>query len=173
MQAAPGASLEVVEAEFFLELLVGLLAWPTRLDGRGKLLKGGVCRVVGEVELALAGGAVLAHEPALLAGQMLRAGRLRPVGDTHTPDRERCPQRPFGAGASRARAELGVGRVGELGLGLTRLGGRFVGLGPTSCSRRFPCRFRRPWASDSPGWSAGGRGCTSLRCPANLLVRRS
>ena len=41
VQPAPGASFVVVEAQFFLELLVGLLAGPARLDGRGKLLKGG------------------------------------------------------------------------------------------------------------------------------------
>ena len=32
MQPGPGASLEVIEAEFFLELLVGLLAGPAHLD---------------------------------------------------------------------------------------------------------------------------------------------
>ena len=33
VQACPGSSLEVVEAEFFLELLMRLLADPARLDG--------------------------------------------------------------------------------------------------------------------------------------------
>ena len=32
VKALPGASLEVVEAEFFFHLLVGLLANPSRLD---------------------------------------------------------------------------------------------------------------------------------------------
>ena len=32
VQALPGAALEVVEAEFFLELLMRLLADPARLD---------------------------------------------------------------------------------------------------------------------------------------------
>ncbi|WP_246733504.1 hypothetical protein [Methylobacterium sp. BTF04] len=32
MQPGPGPSLEVIEAEFFLELLVGLFADPARLD---------------------------------------------------------------------------------------------------------------------------------------------
>ena len=33
MQALPGLSLEVIETEFFFQLLVSLLANPTRLDG--------------------------------------------------------------------------------------------------------------------------------------------
>ena len=33
VKALPGSSLEVVKAEFFLHLLVSLLANPTRLDG--------------------------------------------------------------------------------------------------------------------------------------------
>ena len=33
MQALPGAALEVVETEFFLQLLMSLLANPSRLDG--------------------------------------------------------------------------------------------------------------------------------------------
>ena len=37
----------MVEAEFFLELLVSLLADPARLDGRGQCLEAGVGRQVG------------------------------------------------------------------------------------------------------------------------------
>ena len=33
MKALPGPPLEVVEAEFFFQLLMGLLADPSRLDG--------------------------------------------------------------------------------------------------------------------------------------------
>ena len=36
MKALPGAAFEVVEAEFFFELLVSLLADPARLDRRGQ-----------------------------------------------------------------------------------------------------------------------------------------
>ena len=113
VQAAPGAPLVVVETKFLLELLVRLLAAPARLDGRRELLEGGVRRVAGEVELALARGAVLAHEPALLAGQVLSTRRLRPVGDAHATRAERSPQRPLRAGAPRQRAERRVGWVGE------------------------------------------------------------
>ena len=33
MQALPGSALEVIETEFFFQLLVSLLANPSRLDG--------------------------------------------------------------------------------------------------------------------------------------------
>jgi hypothetical protein len=33
MQTAPGSPFEVIEAKFLLELLMGLLAEPARLDG--------------------------------------------------------------------------------------------------------------------------------------------
>jgi hypothetical protein len=39
VQAMPGSALEVIEAEFFLELLVGLLADPSRLDRGGERLE--------------------------------------------------------------------------------------------------------------------------------------
>ena len=42
MQPGPGASLEMVEAEFLLELLVGLLADPARLD---RACQGAPCRL--------------------------------------------------------------------------------------------------------------------------------
>src|SRR3954453_13609334 len=63
VQPAPGAALEVVEAELLLELLVRLLAQPARLDGRRQLLEGRVRREVREVVLALARGPALADQP--------------------------------------------------------------------------------------------------------------
>ena len=36
MKALPGSSLEVIEAEFFFQLLMRLLANPSRLDGGGQ-----------------------------------------------------------------------------------------------------------------------------------------
>jgi hypothetical protein len=35
MQALPGSAFEVIETKFFFQLLVSLLANPTRLDGGG------------------------------------------------------------------------------------------------------------------------------------------
>ena len=37
MKAVPGSSLEVIETEFFLQLLMGLLANPACLDGGGQV----------------------------------------------------------------------------------------------------------------------------------------
>ncbi len=121
VQPAPEPAFVVVKAQFFLELLMGLLARPAGLDGGGKLLEGGVCRMAGEVELALASGAVLAHQPvdplrgSTLAGQVLRAGGLRPVGYVHAPGCERGTQRPLGVRAPGQRAERRVRRVSEQG----------------------------------------------------------
>ena len=36
VKALPGSSLEVIEAEFLFQLLMGLLADPSRLDGGGQ-----------------------------------------------------------------------------------------------------------------------------------------
>jgi hypothetical protein len=47
MKTSPRAALEVVEAEFFLELLGSLLADPARLDRRGQCLEIDVGRQVG------------------------------------------------------------------------------------------------------------------------------
>ena len=51
MEAMPGAAFEVIEAEFFLELLVGLLADPSRLDRGCERLEAGVGRQVGKMYL--------------------------------------------------------------------------------------------------------------------------
>lgn len=55
----------------FLELLMGLFADPARLDGIGQLLSRRVSGQVREIVLALAGGAMLAYEPDVLAQQVL------------------------------------------------------------------------------------------------------
>lgn len=47
VQAGPGAALEVIEAKFLLELLVGLLADPARLDRAGQGPPGRAGRQVG------------------------------------------------------------------------------------------------------------------------------
>ena len=46
VKALPGSSLEVIEAEFFFQLLMGLLADPSRLDGGGQ---GAQVRLGGQV----------------------------------------------------------------------------------------------------------------------------
>ena len=53
MQPPPRATLEVIEPEFFLELLVGLLAHPTRFDRGGQLFQRRIGRQVGQIILLL------------------------------------------------------------------------------------------------------------------------
>lgn len=53
MQALPGSSLEVIEAEFFFQLLVGLLADPPCLDGGSQGAKVSSGGQVGEIVFLL------------------------------------------------------------------------------------------------------------------------
>src|SRR4051794_13095518 len=62
VQAAPAPALEMVQPQLLLELLVHLLADPARLDQRRQDLERCVGRMVRQVVLALARGAVLADE---------------------------------------------------------------------------------------------------------------
>ena len=67
VKAVPGSTLEVIETEFFLQLLVRLLANPSRLDGgrQGAQLS---LRQSGEIVFLLSRRPVFADEPNLLAG---------------------------------------------------------------------------------------------------------
>ena len=49
VKALPGSALEVIEAEFFFHLLMGLFADPSRLDGGGQRAQVGRGGQVGEV----------------------------------------------------------------------------------------------------------------------------
>src|SRR6267142_3579268 len=73
MKALPGSSLEVIETEFFFQLLVSLLANPSRLDGGRQGAQVGLRRQVGEIVFLLSRHPVFADEPGLLAWQMLPA----------------------------------------------------------------------------------------------------
>jgi hypothetical protein len=123
MEAMPGAALEVIEAQLFLELLMRLFANPSRLDGGGERLEAGVCGQVGEIVFSFARGAPLADEPGLLARHVLHAlvpDALRgTIGDPHAHGGEGGRQRPFGSftpgHASPLRlGEHVFGRRGEL-----------------------------------------------------------
>ena len=59
MQAMPGTTLEVIEPELFLHLLVHLLADPASLDQACQDFQRRAARVIGQVMLSLAIGAVL------------------------------------------------------------------------------------------------------------------
>ena len=49
VKALPGSSLEVIEAEFLFQLLMGLLTNPSRLDGGGQGAQVGRSRQIREV----------------------------------------------------------------------------------------------------------------------------
>ena len=99
VKALPGSSLEVIETEFFFQLLVGLLANPSRLDGGRQ----GALR-----------HPVFADEPGLLPGQMLLA--LVPdslwwsVGRAHTHSRKAGLELSFRTGAPSDVLPCGVGQ---------------------------------------------------------------
>src|SRR3546814_9751667 len=89
----------MVETEFFLELLMGLLADPARLDGAGDIPDRRICGQVREIIFALAAGAMLADQPCFFPGHVLRArgadALRRAVGDADAHD-----------GKARAQASL-------------------------------------------------------------------
>ena len=101
VQAMPRAAFEVVEAQFFLELLMRLLADPSRLDRGGERLEVGLCRQVGKIVFALARDAALADQPSLLARHVLHPLLMdalgRTIGDPHAHGGEGGRQRTFGS----------------------------------------------------------------------------
>ena len=71
VEALPGSPLEVVETQFFFQLLVSLLANPSRLDGGRQGAQVRLCRQVGEIVFLLPRQPVFADEPGLVPWQML------------------------------------------------------------------------------------------------------
>ena len=71
VKALPGSSLEVIETEFFFQLLVSLLANPSRLDGGRQGAQVRLRRQVGEIVFLLSRYSVFTDQPSLVAGQML------------------------------------------------------------------------------------------------------
>src|SRR5436309_11237627 len=71
VKAVPGSSLEVIETKFFFQLLVSLLANPSRLDGGRQGAQARLCRQVGEIVFLLSRHPVFADEPSLVPWQML------------------------------------------------------------------------------------------------------
>src|SRR3546814_14046620 len=86
----------MVETEFFLELLMGLLADPARLDGAGDIPDRRICGQVREIIFALAAGAMLADQPCFFPGHVLRARGAdafrRAVGGAAAHDGQARPQ---------------------------------------------------------------------------------
>src|ERR1700730_5204228 len=71
VKALPRSSLEVIETEFLFQLLVSLLANPSRLDGRRQGAQVGRRRQVGEIVFFFSRDPVFADEPRRVPGKML------------------------------------------------------------------------------------------------------
>lgn len=114
VKARPGSSLDVVETEFFLHLLMGLLADPSRLDrGRqGAQVHRGW--QVGKIVFLLAQRSVLADEPGLVSRKMLLTlvpyPLRRPIGDPDAQRNKAGLQRTLGPGAPAHLSPRSVGQ---------------------------------------------------------------
>lgn len=104
----------MVEAEFFLRLLMGLVAGVPPLDGGGQRAQIGPHEQVGEIMPSLPGGAVLADEPGFVAWELqlsLVANPLRySIGRAHTHGREAGLQCALRAHALVHLPPLGFGQ---------------------------------------------------------------
>ncbi len=91
MKSRPGSSFEVVKPELFLQLLMGLLTDPARLDSAGQCLDRRVSRQVREVVFSLPIGTTFSDQPRLRTGHVLATHVLnalpRSIGDPHAPRR--------------------------------------------------------------------------------------
>ena len=92
VKALPGPSLEVVEAEFLFQLLMGLLADPSRLDCGGQGAQVRPRGQVGEIVFLLSRHPLFADEPGLIARHLLLTlvpDPLRRSVDRYTDGRKR------------------------------------------------------------------------------------
>src|ERR1700740_3374357 len=114
VEALPGSSLEVVETELLLQLLVGLLADPSCLDRRRQAAQ--ICpgRQVGKIVFLLPGHAVLADEPGLVPWKMLLPlipyPLGRSVGAAHTDSSKSGFQPAFRPAAPTHSSPLSTGQ---------------------------------------------------------------
>ena len=118
MKTAPRSPLEMVEAEFLLQLLMRLFADPPGFDGGGQGAHVGLGGQIGEIVFLLAGCPQLADKPGCLARQMLLAlvadALGRSVGYAHTESGE--------AGLQRALSSLAPAHLLPFGFGQHVLG---------------------------------------------------
>ena len=107
VKALPGSSLEVIETEFFFQLLVSLLANPSRLDDSRQGVQVRLCRQVGEIVFLLSRHPVFADKPSLVPRQMLLTlvpdPLRRSVGDPQADSGETSLELSFRTGAARRR----------------------------------------------------------------------
>src|SRR6266849_6718175 len=114
VKALPGSSLEVIKTELFLQLLVSLLANPSRLDGSRQGQQVGLRRQVGEIVFLLSRHPVFADEPSLVPWQMLLTLVPDPlrwsVGYPHADSGETSLELSFRAGAPTDVLPYGIGQ---------------------------------------------------------------
>ena len=114
VKALPGSSLEVIETELFLQLLVSLLANPSRLDGGRQGAQVHLCRQVGEVVFLLSRHPVFADEPGLVSRKMLLTLVPDPlrwsIGDPHADGGETSLELSFRTGAPTDVLPWGIGQ---------------------------------------------------------------
>jgi hypothetical protein len=138
VKSGPGSSFEVIEAQFFLELLMRLLANPARLDRAGESLDRGPAGQIGETVFACPIRAMLTHQPGLLTRHVLSPGRADPlrrtISNAHAHSRKAGYQPSLG---SPAPTDLSPLRTFE-----HRVRGHGFGI------RHVP----HPWASASCDW---------------------
>src|SRR5438445_2822639 len=114
VKALPGSALEVIETKFFFQLLVSLLANPSRLDGGRYGAQVSLRRQVGKIVFLLSRHPVLANQPSLVAGQMLLTlvpdPLRRSVGNPHADRSKTSLELSFRASAPTDGAPFGVGQ---------------------------------------------------------------
>ncbi len=109
MQALPGSALEVIETEFFFQLLMGLLANPSRLDGSRRGAQVGHRRQIGEIVFSLSGRTVFADEPSMLLPLVPDPLRWS-VGEPHADRSKTGLELSLGAGTPTNSVPLGMGQ---------------------------------------------------------------
>src|SRR5262249_29433961 len=114
VQALPRSALEVIETEFFFQLLVSLLANPARLDGGRQGAQVSLGWQVGEIVFLLSRHPMFADEPSLVPWQMLLTLVPDPlwwsVGDPHANSSKTSLELSFGSGAPTDVLPSGVGQ---------------------------------------------------------------
>ena len=114
MQALPGSTLKVIDTEFFFQLLMGLLADPSRLDGCRQGAQVGLRRQVGEIVFFLSRRTVFGDEPSLLPGEVLLPLVPDPlrwsVGDWHANGSKTRLEPSLGAGTPTDGVPFGMGQ---------------------------------------------------------------
>src|SRR5437868_2861438 len=104
VKPVPRTAFEVIEAEFLLELLVGLLAGPTGLDARSDGFERSAWRQVAQVIPRFV-GSLFSHEPGFVAGKMNAVLGARTVTDANAHRGELAAQRALGPASPRNRAK--------------------------------------------------------------------